>query len=768
MAKEKAGARGRKFLKLCIDSDDGERALKLSDLKMLAGDIEEHWFPDVLNQRKGRPSLVINKIPQFVKQVCNEQRQNSPQIKIIPAGITSNPVISKLLAAIIKNIESQSRASEAYDTAFYNAVSMGEGYFRIITKYSSDDTFDQDIRIEKINNAFSVYLDPNHQRVDGSDARFAIISQWITKEDYKVRFGKEYKGLELETGIGDELNSWTEEKKVRIAEYWEITDLEKEISLLTDGATVYYNELTDEEKMKYEMTGVTVKKTRSVMVPKVTQYIIDGRDEPVEENEWAGKYIPIVKVTGDETWIEGKRYTSGLIRQARDSQKMYNYWRTSSTELVALAPKAPFMVTPKQIENHQRMWDRANVDPVPYLLYNESTAAMPQRVQYANSPVGAVSEALGANDDMKEVTGINDASKGRKSNETSGRAILARKSQGDIANFNYIDNMGASVAFAGRILVNLIPKIYDAERIVRIETPEGKTEMVPVNQTSDDPITGITTILNDISVGEYDVEVTTGPNYATQRQEAVQNMTQLIQYAPETGPIIADLIAEMMDSPISDKIAVRLKKMLPPQLQEGGPPPIPPELEQQMQQHQEIIQKQQEEIQTLQQDQALKQAEFMQKQELSQSEMQLKVAEMNQQYELAVEQMERKHKLAVTEMEQKFALKKYEVDLDAQVKHEANMAKCQTDMMSSQIKMENVNGMQEGKKTEKEVSPQINVIDSSAAGPLSDLARSVEAVAKSVQQTALLSQKEEKKESTKVISMIGPSGKKYTGTVTEQ
>jgi Phage P22-like portal protein len=706
MAKEKAGARARSFLKLCMDSDDGERALKVEDLKMLNGDIESHWFPGVQKERKGRPILVINKIPQFVKQVCNEQRQNSPQVKITPSGITSNPIIAKLLAAIVKNIESQSRASEAYDTAFYYAVSTGEGYFRIVTEYSSDDTFDQDIRIKKINNTFSVYIDPNHQRIDGSDSKRALIGEWIDKKDYKERFGKDYSGTELEAGTGDEIASWTDEERVRIAEYWEVTEEEKEISLLTDGRTVYFDELKEEDKIQIQEQGITVKKKRNVMVPKVTQYIVDGNDEPIETTEWAGKYIPIVKVTGDETWIEGKRFTSGIIRQARDSQKMYNYWRTHSTELVALAPKAPFLVTPKQIENHQKMWDAANTDPMPYLLYNESASAMPQRVPFANSPVGAVSEALGANDDMKEVTGVNDASKGRKSNETSGKAILARKSQGDIANFNYIDNMGASVAFAGRILVDLIPKIYDAERIVRIETPEGKTEMVPVNKTIDDPTTGIITILNDITVGEYDVEVTTGPNYATQRQEAVQNMTQLIQYAPETGPIIADLIAEMMDSPISDKIAARLKKMLPPQLQEGGPPPVPPEIQQKMQEHEQIIQKQAEELQKLQQDQSLKQAEFIQNKELSQAEMQFKVAEMNQQFELEVEQMTRKHELAVKELEQKYALKKYEADLDAQVKHEANMAKAQSDMMSKQ--MENESGLQDkGKETEKTVAPNI-------------------------------------------------------------
>ncbi len=754
MAKDKAGKRARDFLKVCLDEDGNERQLKLDDLKF--GIKGEQWDADTQILRKGRLMLTINKLPQFVKQVCNEQRQNSPQVKIVPAGITSNPGIAKLLSGIIKNIEAQSRASEAYDTAFFYAVCCGEGYFRVLTNYSSDDTFDQDIRIEKINNPFSVYLG-EHQRVDGSDAKKALITELITKEAYKERYGKEYAGKELDTGSGDS-NDWTEEEKVRVAEYWEITGEEKEISLLTDGRTVYMEDLSEEEMFGMQQNGIAVKKSRSVMVPKVTQYIVDGTDTPVETNDWAGKYIPIVKVTGDEVWIEGKRYTSGLIRPAKDPQKMYNYWRTTSTELVALAPKAPYMLTPKQIENHQGMWDKANIDARPYLLYNpDGSAGAPQRVQYANSPVGAVSEALGANDDMKQVTGINDASKGLKSNETSGRAIKARKAQGDIANYNYIDNMGASIAFLGRILVDLIPKVYDSERAVRIQTPEGQTMMVPINQEQFNPVADKTVVLNDITIGEYDVECTVGPNYATQRQEAVDNMTQLIQYAPEVGPLIADLIAEMMDSPISEQISARLKKMLPPQLQEGGAPPIPPELQQQMQEHVQIIEQQGQELQQLKQDHSLKQAELMQKQEISEAERNLKIAQMNQQFELEVEQMNRKYALAEQELQKKYQLKQYEADLDAHCKMEATNAK----MMSDESMMrEKENGMQEKQETEKEVAPQINVIDSSVAAPIAALAKSVDAMTAATMK--------EEKPSKKVISMVGPSGKKYTGTVTEQ
>ena len=215
-------------------------------------------------------------------------------------------------------------------------MAAGEGYFRVVTNYSDDDTFDQDIRIEKINNPFSVYLDPDHQRIDGSDAKYAFVTQLISKEDFKERYGKEPTSTDLDVGVGDDTVFWTEDEKVRIAEYWEITQEEREVSLLTNGETVFFEDLDEIQKAQLQAEGVTVKKTRSVNVPKVTQYIIDGK-QVLEQNDWAGKYIPIVKVTGDELWIEGKRYTSGLVRPAKDAQRMYNYWRTHATELVALA-----------------------------------------------------------------------------------------------------------------------------------------------------------------------------------------------------------------------------------------------------------------------------------------------------------------------------------------------------------------------------------------------------------------------------------------------
>lgn len=731
MSEKKNGVleRAKKRLKICIDNENQERLDKVDDLKFLNG---EQWEAGVEAERRkeGRPMLTINKLPQFLKQVVNEQRQNSPQIKVMPAGHGSDPDTARIIGGLIKNIEAQSRASEAYDTAFYYASATGEGYFRIITQYSSDDTFDQDIRIEKINNPFSVFLDPNHQRVDGSDAKYAFVTEMIPEEDFEYRYGQKFNATDLESGPGEEIVFWSEENKVRVAEYWELSQEQKTLHLLQDGSTI--------ETGKNETVPGAIK-SRVVLAPKVTQYIITG-SKVVETNEWPGKYIPVIKVTGDEIWIEGKRYTFGLIRFAKDPQKMYNYWRTSATELVALAPKAPWLVTPKQIENFQKDWDEANVKSFPYLLYNpDPSSPMPQRVAYANSPVGAVSEALQANDDMKQVTGINDASRGITSNETSGRAILARKTQGDIANFNYIDNLSISMSHAGRILIDLIPKIYDAERIVRINGPDGNQQMIPVNQSVTDPLTGVITVLNDITVGEYDVEVTVGPNYATRRQENRESMIEFLQYAPSVAPVLAPMIAKNMDWEGADELSEQLKLMLPPELR-GGPPPIPEELQKAMAEHEQLIQQQQAEIEQLKNDRSLKIAEFQQKKDISEAEMLLKTEEMNRQFELEMLQLQKKHELALKEIEIKSELKVHEMMLEAETKRGIEEYKIQT---QAQVDLangekENEDGMQEGQETEKEVGEKLpNIVINMPSG-------------------------------SKKITMVGPSGNKYTGTVEEQ
>lgn len=548
----------RKRFEYAVDAELDNRANALEDLRFCNG---EQWPEGIKKQRdeEGRPCLTINRLPQFVKHVINSQRQNRPAIKVKPVDDKSDPALARVYEGLIRNIEQQSMADAAYDTALEFGVKGGFGYFRIVTEYTSDDVFEQDIRIKRVANPFTVYLDPDHQEPDASDMGWCFVTELLERDVFEERYPKA-DASEFDSGLGDDQN-WFSEDKVRVAEYWRKVPVKKLIGLLPDGT------VSEVDKLPIDVKPI---KTREVICHKVEWYLISGK-EILETRAWAGKFIPIIPVFGDETNIEGKKIYSGLVRWAKDPQRMYNYWRTQATELVALAPKAPFLATPEQIEGFEDVWKTANTKTHAYLPYHHTGAPLPQRQPFANSPIGAVNEALAASDDIKATTGIYNPSLGIDSNETSGKAIIARQRQGDNATFNYIDNLSRGISHAGRILVDLIPKIYDTPRVIRLMN-EDREEVIEINQVVTDQM-GNETKVNDLTVGKYDVVVSVGPAYATRRQEAAESMLQFIQASPNSAPFIADIIAKNMDWPGAEEIAERLQKALPSNVSGQGPPP---------------------------------------------------------------------------------------------------------------------------------------------------------------------------------------------------
>jgi hypothetical protein len=317
--------------------------------------------------------------------------------------------------------------------------------------------------------------------------------------------------------------------------------------------------------------------------------------------------------------VEGKRHFISLTRWAKDPQQMFNYWRTASTELVALAPKAPFIGPKGAFNTDQNKWATANNISYPYIEYDGAVA--PQRQPFAGPPAGALQEALNASDDMKAVMGIYDAALGARSNETSGRAILQRQRESDTATFNYIDNLARAIRHAGRVLVDLIPKVYSAPRIIRVIYEDGTNESVPINQEfvpdqakspqskmyeagkEQEQVQGLTKIY-DITAGKYDVTCEVGPSFSTKREEAASQMMELGKMFPPMMQVAGDLLVKNLDWPGADDIAARMKAMLPPQLQ--GQSPQVMQMQQQMQ-HMDQMAKQavsqlNQQLQQLQQD----------------------------------------------------------------------------------------------------------------------------------------------------------------------
>lgn len=583
-------------LQTVLNAEGENRQAAEADLKFAAGD---QWPVDVRNEREleARPCLTINKLPAFINQITNNQRQSRPQIKVHPVDGGADVEKAKVITGLIRHIENNSSAESAYDTAFDFAVRMGWGYWRIVTDYVDDNSFEQDIFIRRIRNPFSVYFDPNSSEPDGSDADYCLISDWIGRDKFKERFPDAQSNDLGLVGQGDAAPQWLAGDAVRIAEYFRYERQRDNLLLLEDGTVTYESDVRAAVERGVMVPGI--KQSRPTHKRVVLWSKLTFADE-LETKVWPGKFIPVVPCYGVENFIDGKRELHGIVRFAKDPQRMFNYWRTAETENLALAPRAPWLVAEGQIEGYEQMWDYANVKSFPYLPFKQTDstgqpAPRPERIAPPIQPTGLIQAALEASDDIKSATGIFDASLGARGNETSGRAIVARQRQGDTANFHFFDNLTRSLRHTGRILLDLIPKIYDTRRVIRVLGEDQQPQVVVLNDPQVGPSGAIEDVLNDVTIGTYDVVMDTGSSYQTRRQETVDFFTQLAQSNPQIWQIAGDIIVKNMDIPGAQEIAERLQKLLPPPLQQG-PKDIPPEVQGMMQQAQQQMQQMQQYI----------------------------------------------------------------------------------------------------------------------------------------------------------------------------
>lgn len=579
---------------LAAEAEADNRANALEDMKFAR--LGEQWPAKVMQQREleGRPCLTINKLLPVIRQVVNDARQNRPSIAVHPVDSQADPETAKVITGMVRSIEQSSDADVAYDTAIDCAVSGGFGYWTINLDYACGNmrvedlqqygvlAFEKDIFIRRVANPFTVYGDPHSDAADSSDWMQAHLVETLTRAQFKAK----YKGAK-ESDFGSAIWAkvaapWMESDSVQVAAYWKREKVVKNALAVNTGEDVVFVMEDD-----FDGQGEVIGRPRPIIDYKVTQHIVSGV-ETLESNEWAGSYIPIVPVYGDEVNVEGKRHFRSLTRDARDPQRMFNYWRTTATELVALAPRAPFIGRKGAFETDAAKWATANTASHAYIEFDGPEA--PRREPFAGVPAGVLQQAMDAADDIKAVTGIYDASLGARSNETSGRAIMARQREGDVSTFHFIDNQTRAIRHTGRIILDLIPKVYNDERIARIMGEDGSTESKPINREFTEG-EGENAVLrmHDVRVGRYDVVVKAGPSYTSRREEARLEMIELIRSYPEAAPVIGDILARNFDWPGAEDIAERLEKLLPPSIKdEDGA--LPPEVQGQLQQMGEAIQ----------------------------------------------------------------------------------------------------------------------------------------------------------------------------------
>lgn len=575
--------RAKECYRIGIDASAKWREDALEDLSFLAG---EQWDDNVKGMRdaQGRPALTVNRLPQFVRQITNEQRQSKPATTVSPVDDGSDKRTAEVLQGVIRNIEYTSNADVAYAAGGESATITGLGYWDVCAEYDDEKSFDQRLRIKRIPNPLSVVMDPGAKELAGDDARWCIISTDIGKSEWETLFpGKEMPKSTGWEGQGDSAASWVAKDGVRIHEYRYITEEPDELFQLPpgifqdepEGAAAYASELEPKVVAMLKRSGAQTRKTtrRTACWAKI------AGSEVIEKGELAGRYLQLVRVVGTELEIgNGATIYEGIVRHAKDTQRMLNYFVSAEAEAIALAPKAPWLMAEGQDEGYEKDWETANQRAHSRLKYKPTTLSgqpvpPPQRVM-AEANVQAITNArMQAADDLKAVTGIYDAALGARSNEQSGRAILARQSQGQTATFHFQDNLSVAIRYTGRILIDLIPLIYSGPRVLRILGEDGKHEMVSVNQPGQFKGEDVHIALD---AGRYDVAVSMGPSYHSRRQEAAAQLLELIKVNPAISQIAGDLLVESMDIPNGDAIAERIRKMLPPEIRppdEKQPPP---------------------------------------------------------------------------------------------------------------------------------------------------------------------------------------------------
>ena len=580
------------FMRLVAEAESTNRADGLEDLKFSNGD---QWPSAMQSSRiqESRPWFTVNKIDAHIRQVANAQRQQRPRIKVHPMDGQADPKIAEVLTGLMRHVEIGSDADNAYDTAFNFVCRIGWGYWRVETDYLREDSFDQDIFIRTIENPFTVYFDPESKLPDGSDAERCLVTDLIPKADFE----KQYKGADTSgftsTATGDVMTDWVTKEDVRIGEYFTVEKERDKLLMLSDGTITYGSKLPDPGILAsagVSVTGSRESWRRKVMWRKVTAFDV------LESEEMMGRWIPIIPAYGDSLIIAGRRQRFGMVRNARDPQRLYNYWRTAMAESVAMAPKAKWLMREGQDEGHENEWNRANVSAVAVLRYvgtdaDGREAPAPERVQPEPPPSGAMEMAESMGADLQAVLGMYDPSMGKPSGPKSGTAIRAEQGQSEMSNFHFYDNLVRSIKHSGRVILDLIPKVYDQKRIVRIVGDDGRPDLVTVNEPGQPDATGaaINQILNDVTVGTYDIVMDVGQSFNSKRAEAVDSLTQMVSGNPDLMHIAGDLIFRNMDFPGADVIADRLAAANPmAQLDEKSD--VPPQAQMQIKQLQQHLQ----------------------------------------------------------------------------------------------------------------------------------------------------------------------------------
>lgn len=632
----------KKRYKQALVKETDARRERTDDLRFSV--LLEQWDEGIKNRRENdpngaRPCLVVDKTNQYVRQIVNAIRETPPSMKVRAVNDQGDEDVAEIIQGAARHIEDQSRADQAYDWAAESAVRCGLGYFRVITQYAGETSFDQDIVIKRVLDVNSVVIDDSSTEPDGSDMRWGFITEAMPLDEFETTFPNA-QAIDFDIDADAE---WFGERKVLVAEYFWLQSKTVNILFLEDGST------KEEEQYWADIKAggpkLAVLKNRQATRQQCMWAKMNGKEFIEQPKEFPASYVPIFPVIGNEGYVDGKRVLSGVVRAAKDSQRLYNYTRSAFTEAVALAPKAPYIAAAGQIEEYEE-WETANTVNHAVLRYdpksiNGVAVPPPQRQAMPGVPAGLAQDMEICERDIQSTMGLHEASKGELGAERSGIAIQSLQSKGDVSSFHYRDNLGRSIQHLGRVIVQMIPRVYDTARVLRIIGDDGAHDYARIDPEQQAPVqevrdlTGAVSKIYNLGIGTYDVTVTVGPSYASKRQEFAAMMGDMFARDPALMQMAGDLYFRSIDMPYADQVADRLKKMLPPPLQDKpeGAPELPPQVQQQMAQMNNALHQSEQQMQQF--EQQIQQLQFEKQAKVVESQAKLEEARIHADAEAA-------------------------------------------------------------------------------------------------------------------------------------
>lgn len=597
-----------------------QRLLAIEDIRFAMADSDNNWqWPAEIYRNRAnvdrKPCLTVNITAQHCNQVMNNIRQNRPAAKVSPVDDFADIETAKILGGMLMAIKRASNADTAHDMAAEFALMGGEGYWRVVTEYEDYNSFDQCVRIKSIDNPFLVYIDPDAKEPDRSDAKWGFVFEDISKDQAK----EEHPDIDPSSWVEDTRRGWVRQDTIRRAEYFWCEYKDDTLYLLEDGTTVLQSEFPDDYKAVMSGDGENASGTIfaadqpvvGIVFKRETKRkqwkwckLLGGEDKPIDERDWPGQYLPIITVVGKELNVNGDVVRKGLVRDLKDPARMVNYSFSAAVETLALQNKVPYITAAESIEGFEDIWSAANLENrayLPFNAYDDSNQPLPapQR-QPPTQMATAQVQMLGlATEQMRAASGQQNANFGIRSEASSGVGIQRLKQQGEIATFHFPDNLARALHYEAKVILDLVPKVYESRRVVRILGLDGKEESAVLDPNMQQAYaedkqrieSKVEKIFNP-GVGKYDVTIDTGPSYSTQRQQAADFIGNAIQRDPSIMQVAGDLVWKTQDFPLSEEFAERFRKL--PNIaqliddQEGGQ--VPPQVQAQIQQMQQQMQ----------------------------------------------------------------------------------------------------------------------------------------------------------------------------------